>query len=144
MNIETTILDKTIFKGCFLWSRQNGDVIEIDKIISVHIDISLNQKDTDTLIDMFGKERYLKVLNSLKEHLSENHFKEAIAQFNYSLNKGTYICERSVEDILKQPTQRDIDFILKSHSKETILLLIEKMNLTFNQKTNINQMTQLK
>jgi hypothetical protein len=138
--METTILDKTKFKGCFLWSRQNGEVIEIDRIIAVHINVSLLQEDTETLMNMFGQDKFLKVIDLLKDEIPESIIIEATAQYNYILDKDAYICERSVEEVLKAPIQRDIDFLLRTKTKEDLLSLVQEMELKFPRDIFVKQM----
>ncbi|MDD3770296.1 MAG: hypothetical protein PHV10_06790 [Sulfuricurvum sp.] len=125
-------LKKELFASSILWSIQDGDMVSINKIIAAYL-TSLNQQDAFTLIKLFGEKRVLVVLSKLEKYTSAQDYQEAMDQIFYVLHPEEYrsrVPQKSVQDILSNLTQRDIDTLLLSMNGEEILAYAHELNLS--------------
>lgn len=125
-------LRKELFVSSMLWSIQDGDMVSINKIIAAYL-ISLNQQDAFTLIRLFGEKRVLAVLSKLEKYTSAQDYQEAMDQIFYVLHPEEYRSQasrKSVQNILLNLTQRDIDTLLLSMSEEKILAFARELNMS--------------
>jgi hypothetical protein len=115
-----------------LWSVQDGDTISINKIIAAYLS-SLNQQDAFTIIRLFGEKRVLAVLSKLKESTQARDYQEAMDQIFYVLHPEEYrsrVPKKSLQDVLSNLTQRDVDTLLLSMSEEEILASVHELHLS--------------
>lgn len=132
LNTKRIKLKKELFTSSILWSVQDGDTISINKIIAAYL-TSLNQQDAFTLLRLFGEKRVLAVLSKLEKYTSERDYKEAMDQIFYVLHPEEYrsqASKKSVQDVLLNLTQRDIDTLLLSMSEEEILTYAHELNIS--------------
>lgn len=125
-------LKKELFASSMLWSIQDGDMVSIDKIIAAYLTF-LNQQDAFTLIKLFGEKRVLAVLSKLEKYTSVQDYQEAMDQIFYVVHPEEYrsrVPKKSVQDILSNLTQRDIDTLLLSMSEEEILTYAHELNIS--------------
>lgn len=126
-----------------LWSVQDGDVVSINKIIAAYL-TSLNQQDAFTLLGLFGEERVFGVLSKLKESIPTQDYEEAMDQIFYVLHPEEYrnrAPKKSVQDVLSNLTQRDVDMLLLLMSEEEILAYADELNLNRTQVYYLKQLT---
>lgn len=115
-----------------LWSVQDGDTISINKIIAAYLS-SLNQQDAFTIIRLFGEKRVLAVLSKLKKSTPTRDYQEAMDQIFYVLHPEEYrsrVPKKSLQDVLSNLTQRDVDTLLLSMSEEEILAFAHELHLS--------------
>jgi len=135
-------LKKELFVSSMLWSIQDGDMVSINKIIAAYL-TSLNQQDAFTLIKLFGEKRVLTVLSKLEKYTPTQDYQEAMDQIFYVLHPEEYrnrVPNKSIQDVLLNLTQRDIDTLLLSISEEEILAFARELNMSG---TNLYYLKQL-
>lgn len=128
-----------------LWSVQDGDVVSINKIIAAYLS-SLNQQDAFTIIRLFGEKRVLAVLSKLKKSTPARDYQEAMNQIFYVLHPAEYrsrVPNKSLQDVLSNLTQRDVDTLLLSMSEEEILAFAHELNLSSIQLYYLKQLIRL-
>ncbi len=121
-NTRYIILDKKEFANDLLWTTENKKKIKISTLISIYMNRA-SQKDSDKLCKLFGYKRVKEIV--LKNINDKLNLKEAVNQVNYYKMKKTdksYIpTNEDLENILKNPKQRVIDYYCKNYSKEKLL-----------------------
>lgn len=116
-------LNKKLFASTMLWSLQDGDMVSINKIIAAYLR-TLNQDDAKRLVDLFGEKRVLSILTKLEPHTHPDDYKEALEQIEYASHPVRYRHKhpfKTMDQVINNPKQRDIDILLRSRKKSEIL-----------------------
>ena len=126
-------LDKKAFQRDLLWSVQDGDVIEIDKIITIYLDHP-DQEDTDVMLKLFGAERLKKVAGKqLKPH-SSKVFEEAVEQIAYAEDPIGYFQNYrhpTIDGFILNPKKREAKWLVEKYGKEELIKKAEEKSNGF-------------
>lgn len=121
-NTRFVILNKKFFDSDLLWTTQDKQKIEISKLITIYMNRS-TQRNCDNLCKLFGQNRVKQIVE--KNLTNELNQKEAINQIDYfnlkRENKEYIPTKEELEDILKYPKQRVVDYYCKYFSKDELL-----------------------
>lgn len=135
-------LDKKLFKRDLLWSLQDGDKVEIDKLITLYLD-QPDEDDTFRLIELFGLERVQKVAEKKIKPVLAKTYKEVSEQIAFIQNPELFFATTvapSVESFLTYPTKRHAARLVKLYGKDHMLEMSETDALTFAKRFQIRKM----
>jgi len=131
-NTRYITLDKKEFDNDLLWTTENKKKMKISTLISIYMNRA-SQKDSDRLCKLFGYERVKETV--LKNINDELNLQEAVNQVDYYKMKKVdkrYIPSRDeLENILKKPKQRVVDYYCENYSKEKLLERASKLKPRF-------------
>lgn len=121
-NTRFVILNKKLFDNDLLWTTQDKQKIEISKLITIYMNRA-SQKNSDNLCKLFGQNRVKQIVEkNLKNELNLEEAINQIDYFNLKRDNIEYIpTKEELEDILKNPKQRVIDYYCKYFSKDELL-----------------------
>jgi len=126
-------LDKKVFQRDLLWSVQDGDVIEIDKIITIYLDHP-DQDDTNVMLKLFRAEHLKKVAKKqLKPH-SSKAFEEAVEQIAYAEDPIGYYQNNqhpTIESFMLNPKKREAGWLVEKYGKEELVKKAEEKSSGF-------------
>ncbi|MDF1884523.1 hypothetical protein JHD49_11285 [Sulfurimonas sp. SAG-AH-194-C21] len=126
---KTVKLDKSWFYTDLLWSSGNGQRIGINRIISIYMS-SPEQRNTDSLIKLFGADRIETVINENFDFDNKTKSVKATAleQVHYGFTpikienrKNLVINTEKLSKQLTGASQKRIDSIVSKVGKSTIL-----------------------
>lgn len=127
-------LNKSLFHKDLLFSREDGSPIEIDTLIATYLKTP-NQKDTNTLLYIFGAARLKKVLEKIKSYIDMKDYDEAQEQIEYAIDKNSFIEKHSnlinINTALTDPKERYIEPLLQKYSKEQLLDMASANSLSY-------------
>lgn len=138
-------LRKEWFSVDLLWSCQDRSIIEINTLISIYLSTP-NQDDIEVLIRLFGIDRVKSVLMKLKEHLADEDFREAQEQIEFAIDADSFYHTHptpSVENILRHPKKRYIDYLCKEYSVEQLIEMAKAQGVPFSSIFQIKKMAGL-
>jgi hypothetical protein len=121
-NTRYITLNKKLFDSDLLWTTQDKQKIKITNLITIYMNRA-TQQNSDKLCNLFGEDRVRQIIE--KNLTNELNQKEAINQINYfnlKIQNKEYIpTKEELEDILKNPKQRVVDYYCKHFSKDELL-----------------------
>jgi len=135
-------LDKKEFRRDLLWSIQDGDVVEIDKIITLYLDHP-DQDDTDTMLKLFGAERLKKVAKKQLKLHSAKAFNEATEQIAYAEDPINYYQNHqrpTIESFCIAPKKREANWLVEKYGKEELIKKAEENSIGFTTLFKIRKM----
>ncbi len=138
-------LRKEWFTIDLLWSRQDRSAIEINSLITIYLSTP-NQDDIEVLIRLFGIDRVISVLIKLKDHLADEDFKEAQEQIEFAIDSESFYHTHlipSLENILRHPKKRYIDYLFKKYSVEQLIDMAKTQGVPFSSIFQIKKMAGL-
>lgn len=132
-------LKKALFDIDLLWSIQDASDISVAKLLHVYL-ARPNQKDVNTLVELFGSERVNATLERMRTHLNISDFNEAADQVAYAIDPNRYSKVVTLEQFFAKPTQRDADQLLKHYGPDEIAAAALNHRLPFPRRFEIEKM----
>jgi hypothetical protein len=135
-------LDKKVFGRDLLWSVQDGDTVEIDKIITLYLD-QPDEDDTKTLIKLFGAERLKKTADKRIKTSGERAYAEAMEQIAYAEDPEGFYTNRShptLEHFWGHPKKREAKWLVEHYGEDAVLEAAQRQQLSFAELFRIKKM----
>lgn len=135
-------LDKKLFSRDLLWSVQDGDSVEIDKLITLYLD-QPDEDDTKVLRRLFGTERLEKTAKKRIRPLDGAAYAEAMEQIAYAEDPEIFYAHRpspTLEGFLARPKKREAKWLVEHYGKEAVLRAAEQQTDSFARLFRIRKM----
>ena len=135
-------LDKKLFGRDLLWSVQDGDPVEIDKIITLYLD-QPDEDDTKTMLKLFGAERLKKTAKKRIRPSGKAVYTEAMEQIAYAEDPEDFYAERplpTMEQFLAYPKKREAKWLVAHYGKDAVLRAAERQTDSFTELFRIKKM----
>lgn len=126
-------LDKKVFGRDLLWSVQDGDAVEIDKIITLYLD-QPDEDDTKTLLKLFGAERLKKMAEKRIRPSGKTVYDEAMEQIAYAEDPEGFYANRplpTMEHFWAHPKKREAKWLVGHYGKDAVLDAAQRQQLSF-------------
>lgn len=135
-------LDKKVFCRDFFWSVQDGDIVEIDKIITLYLD-QPDEDDTKAMLQLFGAERLKKTAQKRLRPSDEAAYTEAMEQIAYAEDPERFYADHplpTLEHFLTHPKKREAKWLVEHYGKDTVLRAAEQNTDSFTALFRIRKM----
>lgn len=135
-------LDKKMFGRDLLWSVQDGDPVEIDKIITLYLD-QPDEDDTKAMLGLFGAQRLKKAARKRIKPSGEAAYAEAMEQIAYAEDPEGFYAERplpTMERFLAHPKKREAKWLVAHYGKDAVLRAAERQTDSFAELFRIKKM----
>ncbi|MHC3994336.1 hypothetical protein ACXWTF_05865 [Thiomicrolovo sp. ZZH C-3] len=135
-------LDKKLFGRDLLWSVQDGDPVEIDKIITLYLD-QPDEDDTKAMLRLFGAERLKKTARKRIRPSGDAAYEEAMEQIAYAEDPENFYMNRpfpTIDNFLAHPKKREAKWLVAHYGKEAVLQAAERQTSGFAELFRIKKM----
>lgn len=95
-------------------------------------------------IPIFGYKRVIQVLNQICESMHKDDYVEALEQIQYAQEPEKFYTTHSmpaIEEIVKKPKKRYIDYLIKQYNPSEIINMAQKYGAPFTSIFQIKKMT---
>lgn len=122
INTKYITLKKEMFSNDLFWTSKDREKISIENLITTYMQRA-NQIDTDTLCRLFSLERVEDILEkNIKDTPSYYEAKRQIQYFQAKVTNSSFnLTVQELNDYLKNPKQRVIDYYCKTKGVDKVL-----------------------